>query len=79
MDEESLYNKLLNEQNLKQRMEDQKRRLESFMTLARQAKSQKDQHKIRELLEELKRTQRPLPISRVNELKLLELMTSPYN
>ena len=34
---------------------------------------------IRELLEYLNETQKPLPMARINELKMLEMMASPYN
>ena len=34
---------------------------------------------IKDMIRQLDETQKPLPMSRVNELKQLELMASPYN
>lgn len=31
------------------------------------------------MIKQIDETQKPLPMSRINDLKLLELMTSPYN
>ena len=61
------------------RVEDQRRRLESFLTLARQSKSKKDIAMIKDMIHQLDETKKPLPMSRVNDLKQLELMASPYN
>lgn len=49
------------------------------MKLARQLKSNKDEKKIKEFLKFLKEQQQPLPISKIKELKSLEIMSSPYN
>lgn len=49
------------------------------MCLAQQAKSKKDITRIKGMIQTIDETQRALPIHRINELKLLELMTSPYN
>jgi hypothetical protein len=64
---------------LKLRVEEQKRKLKHFLKLARQLKSEKDEKKIKELLGVLKSTKKPLPASKINELKKLEIMSSPYN
>ena len=77
--ENSEYSKLISVQALQARMEDQRRRLEGFLLLARQANAKKDQKRINDLLSELDSTKKPLPFARIQELKLLELMASPYN
>ena len=51
------------------RVEDQRRRLESFLTLARQSKSRKDIAMIKDMIHQLDETKKPLPMSRVNDLK----------
>lgn len=61
------------------RIEEQKRKLKHFMKLAKQLKSLKDLKKIKDMLLYLKQTQKPLPLSKMNELKMLEIMSSPYN
>jgi hypothetical protein len=61
------------------RVDDQRRKLKSFLKLALQLKSNKDELKIKELLDHLKLTKRPLPMAKINELKYLDLMASPYN
>ena len=61
------------------RLEDQRRRLESFLSLAQQAKSKRDIQKIQDMIRQIDETGKPLPLTRINELKLLELMASPYN
>ena len=79
-DEEiSDYSKLVSQGSMLSRIEDQRRRLESFLCLAQQAKSKKDIVKIQDMIRQIDETGKPLPMSRINELKLLELMASPYN
>lgn len=68
-----------NNEYLLLRIEEQKRKLKSFLKLAKQLHSQKDEVKIREMLAIIKQTKKPLPISQINELKQLEIMASPYN
>jgi len=65
--------------NVQVRIDDQRRRLESFLLLARQAQAKRDITKIKDLIRQIDETSKPLPMSRINELKMLELMTSPYN
>ena len=59
--------------------EEQRRRLDHFLSVAKQAKARNDIKKIQELINELVLTNKCLPNARINELKYLELMTSPYN
>ena len=59
--------------------EEQRRRLDHFMTVAHQARAKNDIVKIQELINELVSSKKCLPNARINELKYLELMTSPYN
>lgn len=42
-------------------------------------KSTQDEKKIKEFLKYLKEVQKPLPLSKIKELRNLELMGSPYN
>jgi phage-related tail protein len=63
----------------KAHMEEQRRRLEHFLSVAKQARARNDIKKIEELLEELLTSQKSLSHNRINELKHLEVMTSPYN
>lgn len=42
-------------------------------------KSSKDEKKIKEFLKYLKEHKKPLPYAKINELKSLEIMSSPYN
>lgn len=73
------YSKMISAGSTISRLEDQRRRLESFLSLAQQAKSKRDINKIQEMIKQIDETQKPLPMTRINELKLLELMASPYN
>lgn len=73
------YSKMISAGSTLSRLEDQRRRLESFLSLAQQAKSKRDIHKIQDMIKQIDETQKPLPMTRINELKLLELMASPYN
>ena len=61
----------------KAHMEEQRRRLEHFKSVAKQARARNDVKKIQELLDELHSSEKCLPQSRINELKHLEVMTSP--
>ena len=61
------------------RIEEQRKKLKHFLKLAKQLKSTKDEKKIKEFLKYLKEVQKPLPMSKINELKQLEIMSSPYN
>ena len=61
------------------RLEDQRRKLKSFLKLAKQVKSMQDEKKIKEFLRYLKEVHKPLPMSKIKELRSLELMSSPYN
>ena len=67
------------DEEVKIRIEEQKRKLSGFLKLAKQLKSQQDQQVIVELIEVIKDSKKPLPISKINELKKLELMASPYS
>jgi hypothetical protein len=49
------------------------------LKLAKQLKTIKDEEIILGLLLIIKETKRPLPMAKINELKKLELMASPYN
>ena len=73
------YSKMVSCWSIQNRVEDQRRRLESFLSLAQQAKSKRDIVKIQEMIRQIDETGKPLPVSRINELRLLELMASPYN
>jgi hypothetical protein len=64
---------------IQERLNEQKRKLNHFLKLAQQMKSVADENKINELLEVLTTTKKPLAMSKINELKLLEMMSSPYN
>ncbi|CDW71171.1 UNKNOWN [Stylonychia lemnae] len=64
---------------LQLRIEEQRRKLKNFLKLARQLKSTKDEKKIKEFLKYFKTEQKPLPYKKINELKSLEIMSSPYN
>lgn len=66
-------------QNAAGHMEDQRRRLEHFLAVAKMARAFQDIAKIKDLLNELHMIGKPLPYSRINELKALDVMTSPYN
>ena len=78
-DDYSDYSKMISAGSSVSRLEDQRRRLESFLSLAQQAKSKRDILKIQEMIKQIDDTGRPLPMSKINELKTLELMASPYN
>lgn len=41
--------------------------------------SSADEKKINELLQQINNTKKPLPMKKINELKALEMMASPYN
>ena len=73
------YSKQVSAGNNLNRLEDQRRRLESFLSLAQQAKSKRDINKIQDMIKQIDETGKPLPMSRINELRMLELMASPYN
>lgn len=60
-------------------MEEQRRRLEHFLSVAKQVRAFKDVLKIKELLKELQESGKALPHARINELRNLDVMTSPYN
>ena len=60
-------------------MEEQRLRLEHFLSVATQVRAMRDVAKVRELLRELHETGKSLPLSRMNELRNLQVMTSPYN
>ena len=59
--------------------DDQKRKLKKVLELAKQLNKKKDAAKIKEMLDLVGESQRPLPMSTVNELRKLELMESPYS
>ena len=59
-------------------MEDQTRQLNKFLQLSRQLRKGKDEKKIMDLISSLKDSGRPLPLSAINQLKVLEIMNSPY-
>ena len=73
------FNRNVSVMTAKAHMEEQRRRLEHFLNVAQQARARTDIKKIEELLAELLSTGRLLSHSRINELKHLEVMTSPYN
>lgn len=60
-------------------MEEQRRRLEHFLAVSKMARAYKDISKVKELLKELQDSGKPLPFQRINELKSLDVMASPYN
>ena len=60
-------------------MEEQRRRLQQFLSVAKQVRAFKDVLKIKELIKELTDTEKALPAHRINELRELDVMTSPYN
>jgi len=60
-------------------MEEQRRRLQHFLSVAKQVRAFKDVLKIKELIKELTDTEKALPAHRINELRELDVMTSPYN
>ncbi len=78
-EELSEYNLRVGLSSGKAHMEEQRRRLEHFLQVARQARARSDIKKIEELLEELLTSGKSLSHPRINELKHLEVMTSPYN
>jgi hypothetical protein len=47
--------------------------------VAKSAHARKDVAKIQSLMKELQTTGKSLPFNRINELKHLDIMTSPYN
>lgn len=57
----------------------QKHKLKKFLSMSKQLGKQKDEKKIKELLQVLKDTNKPLPQSVIKELKMLEIMNSPYS
>lgn len=59
--------------------EEQRRRLEHFLAVSKQAKFEKDIIKVKAMLKELKKSDKPLSIQRITELKNLDVMSSPYN
>lgn len=59
-------------------MEDQTRQLNKFLQLSRQLRKGKDEKKIMDLISSMKDSGRPLPLSAINQLKVLEIMNSPY-
>lgn len=61
------------------RAEEQRRRLEHFLAVAKKARANADVVKIKELLRELLASGKCLPQWRISQLKRLEVMTSPYN
>ena len=60
-------------------MEEQRRRLEHFLSVAKQVRAFKDVLKIKELIKELADSGKALSAPRINELQELDVMTSPYN
>ena len=60
-------------------MQEQMRRLKHFLQVAKQVRAFKDVLKIKELIKELQETNKALPAVRINELRNLDVMTSPYN
>ena len=78
-DDYSDYSKMISAGSTMSRVDDQRRRLESFLCLAQQAKSKKDISKIQDMIKQIDDSGKPLPMTKINELKLLELMASPYN
>eukprot|EP00347_Sterkiella_histriomuscorum_P012419 403368653 len=77
--QEELRKKKEDNEILMFRIEEQRRKLKNFLKLAKQLKSTKDEKKIKEFLKYLKTEQKPLPYQKINELKSLEIMSSPYN
>lgn len=59
--------------------DDQKRKLKKVMELAKQLNKKKDATKIKEMLQQVAESQKPLPMGTINELRKLELMESPYS
>lgn len=62
-----------------QHREEQRRRLHHFLQVAKQVRANKDVAKIKSLIKELTDSGRALPHARINELRSLDVMTSPYN
>lgn len=73
------YKLYKNEKRWQRHMEEQRNRLEHFLSVATQVRAMRDVAKIRELLRELHETGKALPLQRMNELRNLQVMTSPYN
>lgn len=48
--------------------EEQRRRLEHFLSVSKMARAYKDTLKVKELLKELSESDKPLPLNRINEL-----------
>ncbi len=70
----SLYDK-----DRKAHFDAQRKRLKHFLKVASEVRAVKDVMKIKELIRELTESKRPLPYLRINELRYLDVMTSPYN
>lgn len=73
------YKLYKNEKRWQRHMEEQRNRLEHFLSVATQVRAMRDAAKIREMLKELHETGQALPLQRMNELRNLQVMTSPYN
>jgi hypothetical protein len=58
---------------------EQKRKLRKFLDLSKQLQKPKDEKKIKDLLSVLQESNKPLPMKYIGELKVLEIMGSPYS
>ena len=78
--EEEIIKRIQTEAELQQiTCNEQKHKLKKFLQLSKQLQKPKDEKKIKELLQILKETNKPLPVSVIRELKVLEIMNSPYS
>ena len=60
-------------------IDEQERQLKKFLQLARQLRKGKDEKKILGIISSMKEQGKPMSLQVINELRMLEIMNSPYS